>query len=420
MKKGVKLNTAFDEYTITGQIGAGGNGVVYSATDNDGMAVAIKTVSKNISREKLKRFKNEINFCQKYHNENIIEIIDNGFYSDIDGEYIFYVMPLCECSLRSQMKRGLSPEQAVKAFSDICRGLKFAHSKGCIHRDIKPENILFNGNGNYIIADFGIAHFQSVDKLTTVETKETSRLANFSYHAPEQMEANGQITFATDIFALGLMLNEMFTGKIPVGNNYKNISDVNADYAFLDKIVQKMLLQNPQARYKNIDELSVDFEARKQNYANLKKIAVLSQPLVEGEARDYLTDNPITVEKIELQNGELIATLSNSPNDAWVHYFYSSLSHYTSSPVCYKNFRFYGNQAKYEINAWFYAGNSNDLIKSLISDFKSAISSTNSIYAQMLVDRYQKMKQQKIAQRRAEIDRLEQENKVNAFLKDLL
>ena len=93
------------------------------------MPVAIKVVPKNISREKLKRFKNEIYFCLKNPNDYIIKVLDNGVYSDEKQEYIFYVMPLYAKSLRQLMKEGIFPGQSMKAFADLCKGLAFAHSK---------------------------------------------------------------------------------------------------------------------------------------------------------------------------------------------------------------------------------------------------------------------------------------------------
>ena len=420
MKKNTILKTAFDEYTIVEQIGEGGNGTVYKVSDSANLPVAIKVVPKNISREKLKRFKNEIYFCLKNPNDYIIKVLDNGVYSDEKQEYIFYVMPLYAKSLRQLMKEGIFPDQSMKAFADICKGLAFAHSKGCIHRDLKPENILFDGKSHYIIADFGIAHFQDSDKFTTVETRESSRLANFSYHAPEQIENSGSITAATDIFALGLILNEMFTGKIPSGDNYKKISEVNADFAFLDKVVQKMLSQNPNGRYQSIDELNIDFEARKKAFENNKKIAVLSQPLVEGEARDFLTDNPIKILDCFINNGQLIAKLSNTPNDWWEKCYDSALSYYTSSPFCYKNFVFMGNEARYDLEGYLQYGNSKQLVESLIKDFKQAVENANRIYAEIAESSYQERRRQEIARRQAEIQRLESENEFNDFLKGLL
>lgn len=420
MKKKTILKTAFDEYTIVEQIGEGGNGTVHKATDSDNLSVAIKVVPKNISKEKLKRFKNEIYFCLKNPNDYIIKVLDNGVYFDGIQDYIFCVMPLYAKSLRQLMKEGISSDQSMKAFADICKGLAFAHSKGCIHRDLKPENILFDGKSHYIIADFGIAHFQDSDKLTTVETKESSRLANFSYHAPEQIEASGAINAATDIFALGLILNEMFTGKIPSGDNYKKIAEVNSDFAFLDKVVQKMLSQNPNDRYQNIDELSIDFEARKKAFENDKKVAILSQPLVEGEARDYLTDNPIKILDWYINNGQLIVKLSNSPNDLWGRCYDSALDHFTRSPFCYRNFVFLGDEARYEADNYLITDNNKYLVKELIGEFKQAVENANRIYAQRVVASFQERRRQEIARRQAEIQRLESENKFNDFLKGLL
>ena len=129
MKKNTILKTAFDEYTIVEQIGEGGNRTVYKASDSANLPVAIKVVPKNTSREKLKRFKNEIYFCLKNPNDYIIKVLDNGVYSDEKQEYIFYVMPLYAKSLRQLMKEGIFPGQSMKAFADLCKGLAFAHSK---------------------------------------------------------------------------------------------------------------------------------------------------------------------------------------------------------------------------------------------------------------------------------------------------
>lgn len=418
IKKNTILKTAFDEYKILEQIGEGGNGTVYKAIDSDGLDVAIKVLPKNISREKLKRFRNEINFCRKYSNENIIEVKDNGFYTEKEKEYIYYVMPLYECSLRKKMKNGMSIEQMIKAFWDICNGLKFAHSKGCIHRDLKPENILIDKKGKYVIADFGIAHFEDNDKITQVETKETSRLANFSYHSPEQLD--GETYPASDIFALGLILNEMFTGKVPAGDNYKKISEINEDYAFLDKLVQKMLSQNPEDRYQNIEELNIDYEAQKRNFKNLKKITILSQPLVKSEARDYLTDKPISITDIKVKDNVLNITLSNTPNYDWINFYNKALGSYTSSPYCYTNFKFWNNNAKYNIEDLVNYSNVKELISRLISEFKQAISCANKNYAKHVVYAYNKKQEEEIKRRQIEINKLKNENNLNDFIKGLI
>lgn len=93
MKHGETIKTAFDEYVLIKQVGSGGNGRVFSATNMNKENVAIKFVERNISASKLKRFKNEIHFCEYHKHKNIVEILDRG-YVVLDGtEYVFYVMP---------------------------------------------------------------------------------------------------------------------------------------------------------------------------------------------------------------------------------------------------------------------------------------------------------------------------------------
>lgn len=142
--------------------------------------------------------------------------------------------------------------------------------------------------------------------------------------------------------------------------------------------------------------------------------------MVEGEARDYLTDNPVRIERIELSKGELTATLSNSPNNEWQHLYFNSLSQFSYTPVCYKNFRFWGNKARYDLEDNLQYGNSKQIVESLVKDFKQAVESANRLYARNVVAAYQNRQKQEIARRQAEIERLESENKFNDFLKGLL
>ena len=418
LKKNDNLYTAFDRYIILGQIGAGGNGTVYKVQNENGIICAAKVICKNdVSKEKIKRFKNEIGFCQKYDNDYIIKVIDYGYSQAGDKEYLFYIMPYYEYSLRKRISDGLNIETAVQIFMHLCEGLRFAHSKGCIHRDIKPENILIKSvENNCVIADFGIAHFMDDDKKTTVETKETSRLANFTYHAPEQASAGYSPEPTTDIFALGLILNEMITGSVPAGENYKKIADINSDYYFLDKIVSKMICQNPSDRYQSIDTLLLDYTARKRQAEQEKKIATLKEPLLQGEIHDSLTNNPPKAIEIKYDRG-LSIKLSNSVNSKWERFYENALNGYTAMPYCYKNFRFSGCVATYSGNI---SNLSQNEIQKLVKDFQTAVSNANRSYASWLVLEAQRKQQEEIAYRQAEIQRLEKENDLNNFLKGLI
>ncbi len=414
IKKDEVIKTTFDEYIVVEQEGSGGNGTVFHVKNGDLKDFALKIISRNnTSREKLKRFKNEINFCEKYNNENIIKVIDRGIYANNAGEYSFYVMPLYKGSLRKYINPYLEISKAIDLFLKVCNGLKFAHSKGCIHRDLKPENILLSNGNECVVADFGIAHFIDSDKLTTIETKETSRLANFTYHAPEQIK--GEATYATDIFALGLILNEMVTGVVPVGANYKRIADVNIDYAFLDDIVQKMISQEPTARYQSIDELLLDFEARKANAETQRKIAQLKTPLLMGEIHDSITDDPIKIINVDIRDNNLVLMLNNYVNADWKKCYYGALSNYNSFPYCYLNVTFIGK----EIEAFIDAYNVNSL-DGLIADIKNAIDKANRKYASMLVMKVQKAHAEAVKMRQEEIKQIEKEMQIINKLKKLI
>lgn len=246
LKKRVEVQSAFNTYTLVKQVGQGGNGRVFQATDKDGDIVAIKFLSRGLEHKRLKRFKNETFFCLSHEHKNIVSIYD---YGTAGNDYIFYVMPFYTSTLRELMKKGIKHEDISTIFVGLLNGLSFAHKIGAIHRDIKPENILFGGNNLVpVIADFGIAHFTEDNLKTIVETNPKEKIANFQYAAPEQRNLQGKILPQTDIYSAGLILNEMFTGEIPVASGYKKIGDVNPMYQYLDALFDEIFKQNPEDR----------------------------------------------------------------------------------------------------------------------------------------------------------------------------
>lgn len=249
LKKRTTVYTAFSEYTVDKQISQGGNGTVFLVHDKANKKYALKAIDRNkTSTEKLKRFKNEIVFCENSDDPNVIKVFDHGTYTVDEENYVFYIMPVYDHTLRELIVDGIDPNRVLPIITQILSGLRFAHEKGVWHRDIKPENILIDGHGNAVIADFGIAHFSSDNLATIVETRQSDRMANFQYAAPEQRIKGGVVDGRADIYAVGLMLNEMFTHTLPIGSNYKKIGDVNPEYAWLDGVVDTMLQQTPSSR----------------------------------------------------------------------------------------------------------------------------------------------------------------------------
>lgn len=217
-------------------------------------SIAIKVVLRE-QGSKLARFSNEINFCERNQNKNIIEIYDHG---TIGNNMIFYVMPLAKETLRDRIKKHIQHSDAEEIFINILYGLKYAHEKGAYHRDIKPENILFlDETNNAVIADFGIAHFCEEDIIASVKTKASDRMANFQYAAPEQrIKGNAKnVDGRADVYAAGLILVEMFTGELVGAGNYTKISKVAPEYKYLDYVFNELFCQNPNDRLYPVDAI---------------------------------------------------------------------------------------------------------------------------------------------------------------------
>ena len=257
------LKTSFlIEYKQIEKVFDSANGEIWRVADTDKNEYIAKILNKSISKEKLKRYRNEINFCRKNSNEHVIEIIDNGIKNINGTDYMFYIMPKYDCDFRALMKDGIDTSDILMYFNQILEGIKYIHNRGGFHRDIKPENILYDKSKNIlVIADLGIAHFNEDDLIDDPKTKITSKMANFVYSAPEQRIKGEHVDYRCDIYALGLILNELFTGQVIQGSNYRKISDVNENYAFLDNIVEKMTNQNPDNRYNSIEEIQYAINA---------------------------------------------------------------------------------------------------------------------------------------------------------------
>ncbi|MCH7958897.1 MAG: serine/threonine protein kinase [Candidatus Hydrogenedentes bacterium] len=344
MKKPKNLDTSFSSYSVGACIGQGGNGYVYKATDQNGDFYAIKILDpERATTEKRKRFKNEYEFCSSKHHDNIIHVLDHGL---AEGGEAFLVMPLYEGSLRSligNIEGTLAFELTMKIF----RGIEAAHLKGVVHRDLKPENILHSNNGvEIVVADFGIARFSEDELYTAVETKDATRLANFQYAAPEQRSKGGQITAASDIYALGLILNEIFTSQVPHGMNYKTIESVAPEYAYLDPIVGKMLQQDPNQRHKDLDEIIKEIKIKGRHQVSRQKLSALNNRVIpKNEIDDPLLEAPITIIDFDWDNQNLTLELSAVLNSGWVSAFNNFGGHTAVMGRGPEKFRFSGNKA---------------------------------------------------------------------------
>ena len=202
---------------MVGLLGRGGMGEVYRADDLKlGQPVALKFLPRDVERdpERLERFLNEVRLSLRVTHPNVCRVFDIGQIEDprirparlvrhflsmeyVDGE-----------DLASLLRRiGRLPEdKAVEIARQLCAGLAAAHDEGVLHRDLKPANVMIDGRGRAKITDFGLAG------ATAGISGREAQAGTPQYMAPEQV-AGGELSERTDIYSLGLVLYEMFTGK---------------------------------------------------------------------------------------------------------------------------------------------------------------------------------------------------------------
>jgi serine/threonine protein kinase len=324
LKKPMVFETTFTTYKASEIKGEGGSGQIYKAADESGSVYALKLLDPNkTSKEKVKRFKNELQFCLRNQHENIVTVIDHGVFKDGKNASPFYVMPFYDDSLRNLLTRGIKSSIILKYFSQILNGVEAAHMQRVIHRDLKPENVLYDPQtDNLLIADFGIAHFEEEDLFTAIETKDSARLANFQYAAPEQRGRGFKVDHLVDIYALGLILNEMFTGAVPYGTGYKTIGSVFTEYEYLDSLVSEMLRQSPSERPASIEVIKEQLIGRNNEFVARQRISRLKKTVItETDIDDPLVLDPPRLVNFDYDQGKLILILSRPVDPSWIYAF---------------------------------------------------------------------------------------------------
>ena len=404
-KKYVFQTSFLSKYYEIEKIGEGGNSTVYKVKDDDEKEYALKLLSKKHNKESIKRFKNEIGYCMRAKHDNIMKVIDNGIIDINDEKMMFYVMPLYKKNLKELMKLGIKNEKKLFYFNQILEGIKYFHNGGNYHRDIKPENILYDEtNDRLIIADLGISHFNKEEMNTLIETKINSRLANFIYAAPEQKEKEEIVDERADIYALGLILNELFTGRVPLGTNYKKIQDVDSNYSFLDDIVELMIKQDMKERPKNIEEVQFEINSRIQlNNINkeLKKLKEIE--IKENNEKDPIIIYPpkIIDVKYDEQEFRLRFKLSQSINQLWINCIKSQSWSYLSSYNVDK-FNF-----EHDLVSVYLPLRDVEYAKTLTNYLKQWISNANLEYPKKVKENYELNKKMREKEIKEEIEKKE-------------
>lgn len=352
------FETMSDIYTVVGILGHGGMSTVFEVTTEDGEHLALKSFRPEAaSRVKIKRFQNEIHFCARRQHTNIISVLDWGFREQEGTKLPFCVMPLYAGSLRDTMESGLSPSRTLVLFDQALRGVEAAHLLGIVHRDLKPENILVDATGDHlVVTDFGAAHFAEELLHVPVETRPQDRLANFRYASPEQQHGDAtRVGKPTDVFALGLILNELFTGVTPHGQRYKTIAESTPEYGYLDDLVAQMLLADPSAR-PTITDVRDALIASGNAFVERQRLDGATGEVVPSTTvSDSLVSSPIRIVDTSYSKGMLTFTLSAAPNRDWIECFRRPSDSYRLPQLNLgpEVFDFTGDTAQVRIDAHF-------------------------------------------------------------------
>lgn len=245
----------YDEWMM---IACGGMGAVYKARQISlDRPVAIKVLPPQVAEneaEYVTRFKNEARTMAKLNHAAIVSVYDFGETNDgllyivmeyIDGTDVFKM-------IHAQKK--LPPEHALAITAHVCDALAYAHERGVVHRDIKPANILINMEGAVKVADFGLASM-----LDPSAAQEGTTMGTPDYVAPEVLIEGATVDGRADLYAVGVMLYNMLTGKIPHASSQPPSERAGCDKRY-DAIVKRAMEPDPNMRYQTSRDIRRDLD----------------------------------------------------------------------------------------------------------------------------------------------------------------
>jgi serine/threonine protein kinase len=255
-------------------LGRGGMGAVYKGTQIAlDRPVAIKILSNQLEDADAsfaERFKNEARAMAKLSHPGIVGVYDFG---ETAGGLLYIVMEFIEgtdvAKMLSQQKR-LHTEHAMAITAHVCDALAYAHERGIIHRDIKPANIMVGYDGVVKVADFGLA--KMTHNQNSGLTQSGMAMGTLHYMAPEALMLGSAVDHRADIYAVGVMLYQMLTGKIPQGLFELPSLQVPGLDPRYDSIIGKSLREDRDLRYPSVLDMRHDLDA------------ILTQPVVKVEA----------------------------------------------------------------------------------------------------------------------------------------
>lgn len=269
-----ELAAQLPQYQIEALLGRGGMGAVYKGWQTSlDRPVAIKflpLVMGEHDASYAQRFKNEARAMAKLNHPGIVAVYDFG---ETANGLLYFVMEFIEgtdvAKMITQQGR-MHSEHAMAITAHVCDALGYAHSLGILHRDIKPANIMVGYDGRVKVADFGLAKVTNAGE--SAMTRSGVVMGTLPYMAPESFILGADVDKRADIYAVGVMLYQMLTGKLPQGMFEMPSLQIKGLDPRYDKIVANALRDNRELRYASAEALRLDLDG------------ILTQPVLKVEA----------------------------------------------------------------------------------------------------------------------------------------
>jgi serine/threonine-protein kinase len=256
-----------ERYRVIRRVGQGGFSTVFLVEDtmvHEEVILKILNAQVALDSNMIKRFIHELRYARKVTHENVIRIYD---FTPLGQSYAISMEYFPGHSLDKEFQDGkaLNVKRGLKIVWDVCRGVSAAHQVNVVHRDLKPPNILINDQGMVKIVDFGVAAVTS--DMSTRLTRVGTIIGTPTYMAPEQVRSR-DIDARTDIYSLGVIMYEIFTGRPPymgdemavlfqhVEGNPVPPRQTNPDLPpALEEMILKAMAADPDQRFQSVDEL---------------------------------------------------------------------------------------------------------------------------------------------------------------------
>jgi serine/threonine protein kinase len=269
------IGQSLGRYHILEQLGEGGMAIVYKAYDTRLEAdVAVKIIRTenilpSVLERALKRFEREAKALAKLTHPNIVKVMD---YGDYEGKPYLVLPYLPGGTLKKKLGKPIPWQEAVEMLLPIAEALDYAHSQKMVHRDVKPANILLTERGQPMLTDFGIAKVLDIEETMDL-TGTSAAVGTPEYMAPEQATAK-TADHRADIYALGIVLYEMITGRKPYSADTpmavlimhardplpRPSKFVSGIPNTVEKVLIKALAKSPDDRYQSMAEMVAALE----------------------------------------------------------------------------------------------------------------------------------------------------------------